>query len=247
MTPELENIIGDVTKSLGVSAHAKGTIMEVDLNWEQLDLVFQAVYQSLSVRFRSIMGTMSQEQWVSVCRALTVKRISFVRETVYGHRDFDYPRVLISKAYRMHGVLHTLFSQIGLFKSEDLGYRFIPQMPPKTWATIDGESFALHADVIEALRARGVVTSEGFPSDAHGSMAYLLYVRDHPSEDQMVIAEAPSKEATPNDGMLASVVFQTRTVLALGSGYDFNPVAQPQYVLRRLIGAYVGGKDAYED
>jgi len=247
MTPELENIIGDVTKSLGVSAHAKGTIMEVDLNWEQLDLVFQAVYQSLSVRFRSIMGTMSQDQWVSVCRALTVKRISFVRESVFGHRDFEYPRLTISKAYRMHGVLHTLFSQIGLFKSEDLGYRFIPKMPPIEWAKVVGEAFALHADVIEALRARGVVTSEGFPSDMHGTMAYLLYVRDHPNEDSAVIAESPSKEATPNDGMLASVVFQTRTALALGSGYDFNPVAQPQYVLRRLIGAYVGGKDAYED
>jgi len=247
MNPELENILGDVTKSLGVSAHAKGTLMDVDLNWAQLDFVFSALYRSLSVRFRSIMGVMTEEQWISVCRALTVKRTSFVRESVYGHRDFDYPRVVVSKAYRMHGVLHTLFSQIGLYKSEDLGYRFIPRNPPPQWARIDGESFALHADVIEALRARGVVTSEGFPSEPSGSMAYLLYVREAPGDESTVIAEAPSKEATPNDGMLASVVFQTKTVLALGSGYDFNPVAQPSYVLRRLLGAYVGGQNGPED
>lgn len=247
MVPELEAIVDNVTKSLGVSAHAKGTVMEVDLNWQQLDHVFGAIYQSLTVRFRSIMGTMTEDQWVSVCRALAVKRIGFVRESIYGHRDFDYPRITISKAYRMHGILHTLFSQIGVFKSEDLGYRFIPKLPPPEWARLNGEAFAIHADVIEALRARGVVTSEGFPSDAGGTMAYLLYVREHSSDESAVIAESPSKEATPNDGMLASVVFQTKTALALGSGYDFNSVAQPQYVLRRLIGSYVGGVNGPED
>lgn len=245
MLPELQSKVDEITKSLGISAHPKGTVMEVDLNWVQLNQLFEDMYNVLAIRHRSVMGSIEKAQWVSVYRAMIVRRIQFVRETVLGARDLGYRRVNLSKALRMHGAAHTVMAHIGLFKSDDLGYRFIPKLPPEEWAVIDNEAFRAHADVLEALRSRGVVISEGFPSEPSGSMAYLLLVKE--VDDGRVIASAPSKEATPNDGMMASVVFRTKNVMLLSYGYDFSPVATPDFVVRQLLGTYMGGVHAIED
>jgi hypothetical protein len=246
MKPELQSRVEDITKALGISAHAKGTIMEVELNWDQLDQFFRDMYSVTAIRHRSIMGSITIEQWVTVYRSALVKRIQYVRESVLGQSDGKYPRVRLSKAMVIHGAAHTIFAHIGLFKSEDLGLRFIPKLPPKEWATVDQEALLAHADVIEGLRSRGLVVSEGFPSEFTGTMAFFLMVKDL-ADEMGSMASAPTKEATPNDGMMASVVFRTRTALTLGYGYDFSPVATPNVVQRRLLGAYMGGVHEFED
>lgn len=241
MKPELQSKVDGITQALGISANAKGSIMEVDLNWEQLELVWRDMYSVTQVRHRSITSSITVEQWVSFYKLATVKRIQYVRESVLGVGDRNYPRVTLSKATVIHGAAHTVLAHIGLFKSEDIGYRFIPKLPPADWAKVDMEAARAHADVIEGLRTRGVVVSEGFPSEFIGTMAFLLLVSDVQDDVPLLKAAAPTKEATANDGMMASVVFRTRNALMLGYGYDFSPVATPDLVLRRFLGAYMGG------
>jgi hypothetical protein len=244
MKPELQSNVEKVTQTLGISAHARGELMDVDLNWEQLSLFFGNIYDVLVTRHRSIMGSITRDQWVKVYQTFMARRVLYVRECAYGVPDPDMPRIRLSKYTWIHGAAFTILAHVGLYQSQQLGFRFIPGVPPRAWALVDNEAMIIHADVIAALRSRGVVISEGFPSEPTGSMAYLLLVRDYPEH---VVASAPSSEATPNDGMMASVIFQTKVAMALGYGYDFSPVATPNIVIRGFIAAYMGGACNAED
>jgi len=244
---ELNNNLKALADRYEFSTLPTRRIVDVNLNPDGLDALFGACFDVLLTRFRPIISTsgFTREQWISVNRLLTSRRIQFVRAKVYGVRDQGVTWLNIDKVTPVFGPIFVTLAHIGEVYSSNLGIRFVPglaALPKKEWFTMDEALLRQYNLLMGALRDR-VIVSDGMPSGHEGSMAYLLYVD---IGENGATAHSPTGESTPSDSLLASVVFQTRAIASLSYDWLSRPVQSPDSVVIDLISGYIRGGVTWE-
>jgi hypothetical protein len=222
---------------LALSAHPSRSTRIVELNTEMLDSMFRECYSALALAFPRPMAALTEEGFVNAMRLITAKRVSWVREKALGVPDSDVPRLSINPTTPVFGPLFVMLANIGVVESESHGVRFIPGYQNiKEWFSIDRGVIRTYVQVMLAIKGPAII-SDGMPSSEKGTFAFVNLVE---LDNRGVTSRAPSREATADEHLMASIVFQNvRALEAMSYEWYSRTVADPALALTEFVGSYI--------
>lgn len=234
---ELNQPLSRMSTMLALSAHPSRSVRTVELNTEMLDSMFRECYSALSLAFPRPMSVLTEEGFVNAMRLITAKRVAWVREKALGVPDSDVLRLPINPTTPVFGPLFVMLANIGVVESESQGVRFIPGYEAiKSWFSIDRSVIRTYVQVMVAIKGPAII-SDGMPSSEKGSLAFINLVE---LDAHGSTSRAPSREATADEHLMASIVFQN--VKALGAmSYEWysRTVSDPSLALTEFVGSYI--------
>lgn len=234
---ELNQPLSHMANMLALSAHPSRSVRTVELNTDMLDGMFKECYAALALAFPRPMSVLTEEGFVNAMRLITAKRVQWVREKALGVPDSDVPRLPINPTTPVFGPLFVMLANIGVVESESQGVRFVPGYQAiKSWYSIDRNIIRTYVQVMLAIKGPAII-SDGMPSSEKGSLAFVnLVVMD----SHGATSRAPSREATADEHLMASIVFQNvRALEAMSYEWYSRTVTDPALALTEFVGSYI--------
>jgi len=234
---ELNQPLSHMANMLALSAHPSRSSRTVELNTAMLDQVFSECYDALALAFPRPMAVLTRDGYINAMRLITAKRVAWVREKAYGVADTDIPRLPINPTTPVFGPLFVLLANIGVVESESQGVRFIPGYKNiKEWFSIDRSVIRTYVQVMLSIKGPAII-SDGMPSSEKGTLAFVNLVEE---DTRGVTSRAPSREASADEHLMASIVFRNaRALEAMSYEWYSRTVTDPAIALTEFVGSYI--------
>jgi len=235
----LQSIAAGLAAKRGLAAKSSGTIIDVEIDYTAVVNFIDTVYSYISSVYEEAVGvtnTLTQDEFRTVSMAVIAKRVQWVRQRINGIREGGV--ISISNTTMLPGPVFNLAYTFGIVES-DLGAIFVP-----TFSGLEEWSKQLTIELMRKYLAFAsklkhyYAFSEGLPSQDRGTWAYLLHV-DRTAVGALV--SGPSKEGTPNDAYLASVVRCARVLAGFFYGTPYGIIPSPETATIEYLDAFAKG------
>lgn len=236
---QLQSIAAGLAAKRGLAAKPAGTIVDVNVDYSAVEQFVDTVYDYLHSVYESTVNlesVLSKDQFRDISMAVIAKRVQWVRQRVNGIREGQ--TIQISNTTALPGPIFNLAYAFGKVES-DLGALFLPEFKglEKYAKQLTVETMRAYQQFVGKLK-HYYAFSEGLPSQDTGTWAYLLHV-DKTAVGALV--SGPSKEGTPNDAYMASVIRCARVLAGFFYGTPYGIIPSPETATVEYIDAFGKG------